>query len=99
MFVRMGSWRDRAMRGLRFELLAAAALAIVMTASSGLPAAAGMTEDKAIEARVPVPESANIPPPSAADIGAPAAASSPTNIEARIPVPEVANVPPPSLED
>src|SRR4051812_22299493 len=87
------------MRGLRFELLAASALAIVLTASSGLPAAAGMTEDKAIEARVPFPQSADIPPPSAADVGAPAAASSPHDIEARIPLPEAANVPPPSLED
>jgi murein L,D-transpeptidase YcbB/YkuD len=89
------------MRGLRFELLAASALAIVLTASSGLPAAAGITEDKAIEARVPIPQSADIPPPSAADVGAPAAASAPSaiDIERRIPLPEAASVPPPSLED
>src|SRR5262249_1046426 len=100
-FVRLGVWRDRAMRGVRFELLAASALAIVLTAASGLPAAAGMTEDKAIEARVPIPQSADLPPPSAADIGAPAAAASPRSIdvETRIPLPEVADVPPPSLED
>src|SRR5262249_19754108 len=107
-FVRLGVWRDRAMRGVRFELLAASALAIVLTAASGLPAAAGMTEDKAIEARVPIPQSADIPPPSAADVGAPAAPAtqrsipaSPRSIdvETRIPLPEVADVPPPSLED
>ena len=87
------------MRRRRFEgLLAASALAIV-TASS-LPAAGGMT-GRAIEAAVPLPEPAGLPPPTAADIGLPAVASSPqsSDIEAQIPLPESANVPPPSLED
>jgi murein L,D-transpeptidase YcbB/YkuD len=55
------------MRGLRCgRILAGTALALVLT----LPAMAGTTETEAqIEAGVPLPEPANVPPPTAADIG------------------------------
>jgi murein L,D-transpeptidase YcbB/YkuD len=86
------------MRGQRVErLLAASALAVIFAATSGLAASAGMTE-RAIEAAIPLPEPANIPPPSAADV-APSPAVAAADIEARIPLPESANLPPPSLAD
>lgn len=90
------------MRGFRFDgLLTASALAIIFAATSGVPAGAGMTDNKSVTAAVPLPEPANVPPPSAADVGAPAATSTvaATDIDSRIPLPESANLPPPSLED
>src|SRR5215216_4784401 len=90
------------MRGQRFErLLAASALAVIFAATSGLAASAGMTEERAIEAAIPVPEPANLPPPTAADVAQSRAASVPAeaDIDARIPLPESANLPPPSLAD
>src|SRR5215208_4231463 len=90
------------MRGQRFErLLAASALAVIFAATSGLAAWAGMTEERAIEAAIPVPEPANLPPPTAADVAQSRAASVPAeaDIDARIPLPESANLPPPSLAD
>jgi L,D-transpeptidase YcbB len=90
------------MRGQRFErLLAASALAVIFAATSGLAASAGMTDERSIEAAIPVPEPANLPPPTAADMAKPSAASAPAaaEIEARIPLPESANLPPPSLAD
>src|SRR5689334_1405427 len=103
MDVASGVWRDCGMRALRLEgLLTASALAIVFIATSGLPAGAGVSEDRAITAAIPVPEPANLPPPSAADIGAPqiaAATPAAADIDARVPMPESANVPPPSLKD
>jgi murein L,D-transpeptidase YcbB/YkuD len=87
------------MRGQRFErLLAASALAVIVAATSGVAASAGMTEGRAIEAAIPIPEPANLPPPTAADVGASPAATT-ADIEARIPLPESANLPPPSLAD
>jgi len=90
------------MRGQRFErLLAASALAVMFAATSGLAASAGMTEERAIEAAIPVPEPANLPPPTVADVAQSRAASVPAeaDIDARIPLPESANLPPPSLAD
>src|SRR5215211_2160061 len=90
------------MRGQRFErLLAASALAVMFAATSGLAASAGMTEERAIEAAIPVPEPANLPPPTPADVAQSRAASIPAeaDIDARIPLPESANLPPPSLAD
>src|SRR5215211_6374035 len=90
------------MRGQRFErLLAASALAVIFAATSGLAASAGMTEERSIEAAIPVPEPANLPPPTAADVAQSRAASVPAeaDIDARIPLPESANLPPPSLAD
>jgi murein L,D-transpeptidase YcbB/YkuD len=93
------------MRGLRFDsLLAASALAVIFTAMNGLPAAAGLTEDKAIAAAVPLPEPADVSPPGPADVGAvdvraTPARLTPAEIETRVPLPETADLPPPSLED
>src|SRR3954453_16643667 len=89
------------MRRFRFDgLLMASALAIIFTATSGLPAGAGIADNKSVTAAVPLPEPANVPPPTAADVGAPAATSiATTDIDSRVPLPESANVPPPSLDD
>jgi murein L,D-transpeptidase YcbB/YkuD len=61
-----GTWLDG---------VAAGALVLALTIASGLPASA--MDEKAIEAAVPVPEAANVPPPTAADIGAVPAAKAP----------------------
>ncbi len=66
-----GSWRDG---------VAVGTLALVLAIASGLPASA--MDEKAVEAAIPVPDAANVPPPTAADVGAanggaPAAASTP----------------------
>jgi murein L,D-transpeptidase YcbB/YkuD len=71
-----------------------------------------MTE-RAIEAAIPIPEPANLPPPTVNDVAPPSAVStapirSPAaavvapaaaDIDARIPMPESADLPPPSLAD
>jgi murein L,D-transpeptidase YcbB/YkuD len=59
------------MRGHRYDrLLAGTALALVLTAAS--PVLSAPDTPAAIEAGIPVPEPANVPPPTAADIGMPA---------------------------
>jgi L,D-transpeptidase YcbB len=98
------------MRGRSIDrLLTGTALALAV-ALAGPATAAPDANSAAIEALVPVPEPANVPPPSLVDVGGPAtaavtpratepapAASAPTN-EA-IPLPEPANVPPPGAKD
>ena len=87
------------MRGLRFDSLkAATALAIIFAAINVAPATAGLTDEKAIAAAVPMPEPADLPPPSAADVKSPSALTS-KDIETRVPLPESANMPPPSMEE
>jgi L,D-transpeptidase YcbB len=59
------------MRGIRFDrLLAGTALAVILAAA--VPPAHAQSDAAVIEAGVPVPEPANVPPPTAADIGLPA---------------------------
>src|SRR5262245_36417793 len=96
---RVWGWRECAMRGLRFDgLMAATALAIIFAAVNAAPVTAGLTDEKAIAAAVPMPEPADLPPPSAADVKSPSALTS-KDVEARVPLPESANVPPPSMDD
>ena len=62
------------MRGRHLDLLTGSAVALVLMLTG--PAAAAPDETSAaIEALVPVPESANMPPPTIADIGGPATAN------------------------
>jgi murein L,D-transpeptidase YcbB/YkuD len=101
------------MRGRSIDrLLTGTALALAV-ALAGPATAAPDANSAAIEALVPVPEPANVPPPSLADVGGPAtatvtpratepamaapAASVPTSDG--IPLPEPANVPPPGAKD
>src|SRR3981081_4481723 len=73
------------MHGLRFGvLLASTAIALVFAARS-TPAFAVADNEKAIEALVPVPDTAIVPPPSATDV-APAAKPSPTTAAPASPV-------------
>src|SRR5262245_28910899 len=96
---RAWGWRECAMRGLRFDgLKAATALAVIFAGMNCLPATAGLTDDKAISAAIPMPEPADVAPPSAADVSSPSAMTS-KDIDLRVPVPESANLPPPSLDD
>jgi len=87
------------MPGVRSDSLkAATALAIIFATVNCLPATAGLSEDKAISAAIPLPEPADVAPPSAADVRTPAALT-PEEVEQRVPLPESANLPPPSIED
>src|SRR5690242_683742 len=62
------------MRGRHLDLLTGSAVALVLMLTG--PAAAAPDETSAaIEALVPLPESANMPPPTIADIGGPATAN------------------------
>jgi murein L,D-transpeptidase YcbB/YkuD len=73
------------MRGIRFDrLLAGTALAVVLAAA--VPPAQAQSDAAAIEAAVPIPEPANVPPPTIADIGLPAAAAP----QAATPAPQAA---------
>src|SRR3954447_4697782 len=68
-----GILKDSSMQGRRFDRLltgTAIALALGLTAAADR-ALAQVQDQSAIEALVPMPEPANVPPPTAADIGAP----------------------------
>ena len=75
------------LRGTRFELLLAGTALAVILAASGAPVYAGTVEEVAIEAAVPVPEPANLPPPSMADIAPVPAQATPAASVAAKPVP------------
>jgi L,D-transpeptidase YcbB len=62
------------MRGRHLDLLTGTALALALLVA-GPAGAAPDPNEAAIEALVPVPEPANLPPPSIADIGGPATAT------------------------
>src|SRR5580700_9290983 len=95
------------------RLLTGSALALMLMLAG--PALGAPDENSAaIEALVPVPEPADVPPPSLVDVGGPAtAAVTPKASEAApavaipaakpandgVPLPEPANVPPPDLKD
>jgi murein L,D-transpeptidase YcbB/YkuD len=82
------------MRGLTFDrLIAGTALALILTVSGHSWAS---SEDAAkIEAAVPVPEAANVPPPTAADIAAATPAVTPAK-PAEIPAPATTASTPPA---
>jgi murein L,D-transpeptidase YcbB/YkuD len=63
------------MNGLRYGILASTALALVLAASA--PALASPATPEAIEAAIPLPESANLPPLSLSDIETSAVKSTP----------------------
>ncbi|HKS63926.1 MAG TPA: L,D-transpeptidase family protein [Xanthobacteraceae bacterium] len=87
------------MHGRRLEqILSGTALALVLGLGLTAPAAAQGTaaaDQSAIEARVPMPESANLPPPSIADV-APAAE---TTGSTAIVLPDPPELPPPTFKD
>src|SRR5438105_6163067 len=65
------------MHGLRLDrILTGTAIALVLTVMAGTPAMS--VDSMEIEAAVPIPEAANLPPPTIADIGPTTTASTPS---------------------
>ena len=87
------------MHGRRLEqILSGTALALVLGLGLTAPAAAQGTaapDQSAVEAQVPMPDSANLPPPSVADV-APAAE---TTGSTAIVLPDPPDLPPPTFKD
>ena len=85
------------MQGRRFDRFltgTAIALALGLTAVAG-PASA--QDQSAIEALVPMPEPANLPPPTAADVGGPTTET--TGTANALVLPDLPDLPPPSFTD
>jgi L,D-transpeptidase YcbB len=68
------------MRGFRLGLLFAGTAVAVVLAARSIPAYAATDGNKAIEALVPVPDTALVPPPTARDVAAPPVTPSTTTI-------------------
>jgi murein L,D-transpeptidase YcbB/YkuD len=68
------------MRGFRLGLLFAGTAVAVVLAARSMPAYAATDGNKAIEAQVPVPDTALVPPPTARDVAAPPVTPSTTTI-------------------
>src|SRR4051794_8935434 len=85
------------MHGRRFDrILTGTAIALVLGLGSLNPAVAQTSQDQAlIEAKIPLPESANMPPPSAADVAAPET----TGTTNAVYLPEPPDLPPPSVKE
>src|SRR5437588_3695941 len=86
-----GILRDSSMQGRRFDrILTGTAIALVLGLAQAGPGLA--QSQSAIEALVPMPESADVPPPTAADVGGPVTESTgPTAIN----LPDPPDLPPP----
>ena len=86
------------MRSRRFDrILTGTAIALVLgLASTGNIARA--QDEKAIEALVPMPEPANVPPPSIADVGGAPETTGSTNSTAIV-LPDPPDLPPPTFTD
>ena len=87
------------MQGQCFDrILTGTALALVLSLAA-TPAgwAQNITDQKAIEAAVPMPEPANVPPPTAADVGGPVTDSAAS--ASIINLPDPPDLPPPTFKD
>jgi murein L,D-transpeptidase YcbB/YkuD len=83
------------MHGRRFDrILTGTAIALVLGLAQAAPALA--QSQSAIEALVPMPEPANLPPPSAADV---AGSSSETTGSTAVNLPDPPDLPPPTFKD
>src|SRR5256714_2140334 len=89
-----GDLRDSSMQGRRFDrILPGTAIALVLGLAQ---AGTGLAQSQAsIEALVPMPESANLPPPSIADLDPATETTGSTAIN----LPEPPDLPPPSFKD
>ncbi len=85
------------MHGRCFDrILTGTAIALILGLGSLNPAVAQTSQDEAaIEAKVPIPEAANMPPPSAADVTTPET----TGTTNAVNLPEPPDLPPPSLKE
>src|SRR5436305_8289479 len=90
-----GILRDSSMQGRRFDrILTGTAIALVLGLAQAGPALA--QSQSSIEALVPMPEPANLPPPSAADVGGP---TTETTGSTAVNLPDPPDLPPPSFKD
>src|SRR5262245_49763881 len=79
------------------RILTGTALALVLgIAAAASPALA--QDQKSIEALVPLPEPANLPPPSAADVGGAVETTGSTSATAIV-LPDPPDLPPPTFKD
>src|SRR6185436_2285407 len=84
------------MHGRFDRILTGTAIALVLGLGSLNPALAQTSQDQAaIEARVPLPEAANVPPPSAADVAAPETTGTTNTVN----LPEPPALPPPPVKE
>jgi murein L,D-transpeptidase YcbB/YkuD len=84
------------MHGRFDRILTGTAIALVLGLGSLNPALAQTSQDQAaIEAKVPLPEAANMPPPSAADVAAPET----TGTTNAVNLPEPPALPPPAFKE
>src|SRR5436305_13285867 len=93
-----GELRDFRMPSRRFDrMLTGTAIALVLgLAATTSPALA--QDQKAIEALVPMPEPANMPPPGIADIGG-AAETTGSTTSTTVALPDPPELPPPTFKD
>src|SRR2546423_3976503 len=90
-----GDLRDSSMQGRRFDcILTGTAIALVLGLAQLSPGLA--QSQSAIEALVPMPEPANLPPPSAADVGG---ATTETTGSTAVSLPDPPHLPPPTFSD
>ncbi len=92
------------MHGRRFDqIFTGTALALVLgLAGAAAPAVAQdqtIKDAAAIEALVPLPEPANVPPPTAADVGGPTTGTTPPAAETVATLPDPPELPPPTVKD
>src|SRR2546421_2831701 len=90
-----GDLRDSSMQGRRFDrILTGTAIALVLGLAQAGPALA--QSQSSIEALVPMPEPANLPPPTAADVGG---ATTETTGSTAVNLPDPPDLPPPTFKD
>jgi murein L,D-transpeptidase YcbB/YkuD len=86
------------MQGRPFDaILTGTAIALVLSLSAPSAWAQNQQDQQAIEALVPMPEPANVPPPTAADVGGPVTES--TGSASVINLPDPPDLPPPAFKD
>jgi len=86
------------MHGRRFDrILTGTAIALVLGLAPAAPAFA--QDQSAIEALVPMPEPANLPPPTIADVTGPASETTGSTGSTAINLPDPPDLPPPTFED
>src|SRR5689334_20464993 len=86
------------MPGRHFDrILTGTAIALVLSVAAFANPATAQQSQSSIEALVPMPEPANVPPPTAADIGQPD--SETTGTTNAINLPDPPDLPPPTFKD
>src|ERR1041384_5296333 len=90
-----GGLREFSMQGRHFDrILTGTAIALVLGLAQAAPSLA--QTQSSIEALVPMPEPANLPPPSMADLASPAPETTGSTV---INLPDPPDLPPPTFPD